>query len=111
MVHPASGYMINRVFKYAPEVASAVAKTLKDTGSPQLATEAGWEAVWPKHRLIERDLYCFGMEVAQNPKPSNPKPSSPHPLPSNFQTLDPQPSTLNPQPSTLNPQPSTLNPR
>eukprot|EP00286_Rhodomonas_abbreviata_P001046 CAMPEP_0181288368 /NCGR_PEP_ID=MMETSP1101-20121128/294_1 /TAXON_ID=46948 /ORGANISM="Rhodomonas abbreviata, Strain Caron Lab Isolate" /LENGTH=681 /DNA_ID=CAMNT_0023392483 /DNA_START=185 /DNA_END=2226 /DNA_ORIENTATION=- len=63
MVHPASGYMINRVILQAPEVAEAIAKTLRATGSPQEASTAGWEALWPKHRLIERDLYCFGMEV------------------------------------------------
>mmetsp|Transcript_13993 Transcript_13993/g.35188 ORF Transcript_13993/g.35188 Transcript_13993/m.35188 type:complete len:288 (-) Transcript_13993:21-884(-) len=63
MVHPASGYMINRVLKYAPEVASTLSTALKETGSPQRASEAAWEAIWPKHRLIERDLYCFGMEV------------------------------------------------
>ena len=63
MVHPASGYMINRVILQAPEVARAIASTLKATDSPQQAAEAGWEAIWPKHRLIERDLYCFGMEV------------------------------------------------
>mmetsp|Transcript_19578 Transcript_19578/g.46506 ORF Transcript_19578/g.46506 Transcript_19578/m.46506 type:complete len:691 (-) Transcript_19578:123-2195(-) len=63
MVHPASGYMINRVLLQAPEVAKAIADTLQATGSPQAASEAGWEALWPKHRLIERDLYCFGMEV------------------------------------------------
>ena len=56
----------------APEVASAIAKTLRETKSAQQAAEAGWEAVWPKHRLIERDLYCFGMEVAQIPKPQTP---------------------------------------
>ena len=50
MVHPASGYMINRVIKYAPEVAESIAKTFKETGSAQCASEAGWEAVWPKHR-------------------------------------------------------------
>ena len=63
MVHPASGYMINRVILQAPEVAAAIASTLRDTDCPKLAAEAGWEAIWPKHRLIERDLYCFGMEV------------------------------------------------
>jgi len=63
MVHPASGYMINRVILQAPEVASAIANTLRETDCPKQAAEAGWEAVWPKHRLIERDLYCFGMEV------------------------------------------------
>jgi len=63
MVHPASGYMINRAIKFAPEVADALMDTLRATDSPLLAAEAAWEAIWPKHRLIERDLYCFGMEV------------------------------------------------
>jgi len=63
MVHPASGYMINRVVLQAPEVAAAIADTLRGNGSPKQAAEAAWEAIWPKHRLIERDLYCFGMEV------------------------------------------------
>lgn len=63
MVHPASGYMINRVILQAPEVAAAIASTLRTTDCPKQAAEAGWEAIWPKHRLIERDLYCFGMEV------------------------------------------------
>jgi len=63
MVHPASGYMINRAILWAPEVARALASTLKETNNAQLATEAAWEALWPKQRLIERDLYCFGMEV------------------------------------------------
>ena len=35
----------------------------RDLVGRQAASEAGWEALWPKHRLIERDLYCFGMEV------------------------------------------------
>ena len=62
-MHPASGYMINRVVLQAPEVAAAIADTLRGNGSPKQAAEAAWEAIWPKHRLIERDLYCFGMEV------------------------------------------------
>jgi len=64
MVHPASGYMINRAILQAPEVAAALAAGLRGPGGGrQQAAEAAWEAVWPKHRLIERDLYCFGMEV------------------------------------------------
>jgi hypothetical protein len=118
MAHPASGYMINRVILQAPEVAAAMATSLRGNGSPAEAAEAAWEAIWyvnisislspfrsraslslslvlclshthaharthtcthththahthnslslthrPKHRLIERDLYCFGMEV------------------------------------------------
>ncbi len=48
----------------APEVAAALAGGLRGPGGGrQQAAEAAWEAVWPKHRLIERDLYCFGMEV------------------------------------------------
>ncbi len=48
----------------APEVAAALAAGLRGPGGGrQQAAEAAWEAVWPKHRLIERDLYCFGMEV------------------------------------------------
>ena len=48
----------------APEVAAALADGLRRAdGGRQAAAEAAWEAIWPKHRLIERDLYCFGMEV------------------------------------------------
>jgi hypothetical protein len=77
MVHPASGYMINRAIKFAPEVADALVDTLRRTDSPLLAAEAAWEAIWPKHRLIERDLYCFGMEVRFTPSSSPPQPRAP----------------------------------
>ena len=38
------------VSSQAPEVAVAIATTLRQTDCPKQAAEAGWEAVWPKHR-------------------------------------------------------------
>jgi lycopene cyclase-like protein len=46
MAHPASGYMINRVILQAPEVAAAMATSLRENGSPAEAAEAAWEAIW-----------------------------------------------------------------
>jgi lycopene cyclase-like protein len=64
MVHPATGYMLTRVLRSAPQLAAAVADSLGGNGaSPERAARTAWEALWPPDQRHRRDLFCFGMEV------------------------------------------------
>lgn len=63
MVHPASGYMFGALLRRGPEVAQAVARSLRAPGStPTSVAQLAWQAVWPKARLRKHYLYLFGLE-------------------------------------------------
>lgn len=66
MVHPATGYMVGRVLRAAPELAEAVASELASDdgdGRPRRAVQRGWSAVWPRTRRRARELLMFGQEA------------------------------------------------
>ncbi|MCB9697615.1 MAG: lycopene cyclase family protein [Alphaproteobacteria bacterium] len=55
MTHPATGYLLPRVLHAAPRVADALAKGLEQ--SPEVATRAARDAIWPgdalrRHRIL-----------------------------------------------------------
>lgn len=63
MVHPASGYQVGAALLRAPVVARALAAALDTpTASPANLARAGWDALWPSHRLRNHRLYLFGLE-------------------------------------------------
>lgn len=64
MVHPATGYTLNRVLTVAPALASAIARGLRAVpADPQVAADLGWQVVWPEGRRRAWALYRFGMDV------------------------------------------------
>ena len=64
MVHPASGYLVASLLRRAPPLAEAVAQALGQPGaSPERAAYTAWQALWPRERVRERQLYLFGLEA------------------------------------------------
>ena len=61
MVHPASGYLQARIFRYAPRVAYAIVEALR-RGGPDEAIERGNEALWPAAARAAWELYTVGLE-------------------------------------------------
>eukprot|EP00873_Tetraselmis_striata_P010501 jgi/Tetstr1/430765/TSEL_020550.t1 len=76
LVHPSTGYMVNRALSTAPTVADKIVDVLdRATGREGLrrkaasATEADamaaevWASLWPQERLQQREFFCFGQDV------------------------------------------------
>eukprot|EP00670_Eutreptiella_braarudii_P003578 CAMPEP_0174300218 /NCGR_PEP_ID=MMETSP0809-20121228/58339_1 /TAXON_ID=73025 ORGANISM="Eutreptiella gymnastica-like, Strain CCMP1594" /NCGR_SAMPLE_ID=MMETSP0809 /ASSEMBLY_ACC=CAM_ASM_000658 /LENGTH=719 /DNA_ID=CAMNT_0015405765 /DNA_START=78 /DNA_END=2237 /DNA_ORIENTATION=+ len=63
LVHPATGYMVNRAIAEAPELAEAIARALRDGQSIEDATAAAWNVLWPSGKLRTRDFHVFAMEM------------------------------------------------
>jgi len=62
-VHAATGYSLARSLADAPVLAAAVERALSAPGAtPESATAAAWEAVWPADRRRRFALFRFGME-------------------------------------------------
>lgn len=62
MVHPATGYLISRVLKTAPEFAEAIATGL-NTGVSDAVRGQLWQALWPTDQRRSWALYQFGMDI------------------------------------------------
>ncbi len=64
MVHPATGYSVARSLADAPLLADALSDTLGREGTtPEDASDAAWEALWPADRRRRFALFRFGAEV------------------------------------------------
>lgn len=63
MVHPATGYQLDRALALAPALAEVLAAGLEAGASPGAVAASGWEAVWPRARRRLWAVYGFGMEV------------------------------------------------
>ncbi len=68
MVHPATGYMVGRVFEAAGPLADALAGELsgemgKENGSGERAVLAARAAIWPESVRRTRALMMFGLET------------------------------------------------
>ena len=62
-VHPATGYSLLRSLTAAPALAAAVEGALdRPDATPERATAAAWDAVWPADRRRRFALFRFGME-------------------------------------------------
>lgn len=62
MVHPATGYMMNRALLLAPAVARAAQDAL-DLADLERAAAHVWTAVWPEERVKAWRLLRLGMDV------------------------------------------------
>ncbi|MFB6262513.1 MAG: lycopene cyclase family protein [Bradymonadaceae bacterium] len=62
MVHPATGYMVGRTLRAAPQLAETVADAL-ETGGAADAVAEGWRRLWPADLIRTRRLLRFGMEA------------------------------------------------
>ncbi len=64
MVHPATGYSLNRVLAMAPALAETIARAIRaQPQDPKVAADAAWQVVWPDERRRTWALYRFGMQV------------------------------------------------
>lgn len=63
LVHPATGYMVNRAIAEAPAIAQIVADSLRKGDSVEVATTVAWDSLWPHDRLRTRDFHVFAMEM------------------------------------------------
>lgn len=59
MIHPASGYLVARVLRCAPLVASAIAAGLGGEG-PAQATRRAYAAIWPDDALRRNRIHRYG---------------------------------------------------
>jgi lycopene beta-cyclase len=59
MVHPATGFLLGRVLRAAPALASALATA----DGPDFAARAAWAALWPGESLLRSHLYRYGASV------------------------------------------------
>lgn len=62
MVHPATGYMMNRSLLRAPLVARAAEEALR-VEDPHRAAAHVWAAVWPPDRVKSWALFRLGMDI------------------------------------------------
>lgn len=60
MVHPASGYMLSKVLKLAPEIAALISE---HTGSKESLLAGAMNIIWPQERRRCRELYLVGLEI------------------------------------------------
>lgn len=63
LVHPATGYMVNRAIAEAPDLAKTIAGALRAGQSIEDSTAAAWETLWPHDKLRTRDFHVFAMEM------------------------------------------------
>ena len=63
MVHPATGYQMNRVLTWAPGVADAIAFALESGARGAPLSSASWQAIWTPERLQRRRFYTYGLET------------------------------------------------
>ncbi len=63
MVHPATGFLVNRALRFSPLVAAVGAEALRRGASAQGASDAVMGAVWPEPRRRQQMLFAFGMET------------------------------------------------
>ena len=64
MVHPATGYSLNRVLAIAPTLAETIARAIRaQPDDPKVAADAAWQVIWPDERRHTWALYRFGMQV------------------------------------------------
>lgn len=61
MVHPATGYMLARALGAAPALADALARGLDL--SPESASLAAYDTIWPATRVRRRALHLYGAEI------------------------------------------------
>lgn len=61
MVHPATGYMIARTLRTAPQLAAAYVDVCHQP-APERARSL-WEVVWPSDQMRTHELYRFGLEA------------------------------------------------
>lgn len=61
MVHPATGYMMTRVLRVMPELASAYV-ALRHLDVDRRARGL-WDVVWPNQRVRTHELFQFGLEA------------------------------------------------
>jgi len=66
LVHPATGYMMNRSVVNSAKLAAAVVGALEAGKTVDEVTAAAWGAVWSPEALRIRDFQVFGMEVILN---------------------------------------------
>jgi lycopene cyclase-like protein len=66
LVHPATGYMVNRAIGNAESLAAAIQASLDNGLSLNDVSQKAWNAVWPQEALRIRDFQVFGMEVLLN---------------------------------------------
>lgn len=64
MVHPATGYSLNRVLALAPTLAETITRALRaQPQDPTVAADLAWQVVWPDERRRTWALFRFGMQV------------------------------------------------
>jgi lycopene cyclase-like protein len=63
MVHPASGYLLGRVFGTAPELAATVADGLGRGTPPAEVARRAWRTIWTDEDLRRRELHLFGTRI------------------------------------------------
>uniref|UniRef100_A0A7S1IRE1 Lycopene cyclase n=1 Tax=Eutreptiella gymnastica TaxID=73025 RepID=A0A7S1IRE1_9EUGL len=63
LVHPATGYMVNRAIAEAPELAKGIANALRAGRTVEETTAIAWDVLWPHDKLRTRDFHVFAMEM------------------------------------------------
>jgi lycopene beta-cyclase len=63
MVHPASGYLLARVFETAPRVANAIHAAIHSGRRAEDVCRAAWRQVWRRQDLLARVFYLYGAEI------------------------------------------------
>ncbi len=65
-VHPATGFMVARCLRLAPDLARSVSDALACGARGDALARTVWAAVWPEDTSSGRDLHLFGMSAAAN---------------------------------------------
>lgn len=63
MVHPATGYQLARVLRWAPGFADAIQRAIEEEPDADRRSARLWQALWTPERVRRRQLFCYGMEV------------------------------------------------
>lgn len=61
MIHPSTGYLLARALQTAPAVAEAIRDGLSE--SPERASQAAWQRIWPPERIRSRKLHALGAHL------------------------------------------------
>lgn len=65
-VHPATGFMVARCLRLAPDLARSVSDAIACGARGDALARTVWAAVWPEDTSSGRDLHLFGMSAAAN---------------------------------------------
>jgi lycopene beta-cyclase len=60
MVHPATGYLLARTIRKAPEVAAAISEEIGKGGPAKDSVSRIWREIWPIDDVRKWELYAFG---------------------------------------------------